>query len=242
MSFTNVPYLQNNITFRIASADAVSKFKAAQAHAFIQVSRREFEFGTTAREALLLSYDRFSIWVVRVERLFLSSTDNELTDELKGYIIDDLCELFGGIEDVLKTHGDIFDAQSVAYIKLIHAYSFKFISQAILSDQSRDICGLYTNMLSLLTLYLQHLLIALHEYNNNVTLKKQPFFICFSEFSRIARDEDDHCCTAQRANFFKTEYGLKKFIIKNYIGDEAIDVKIINKLVALGVEILPENR
>jgi hypothetical protein len=228
------PYIQNNILFRIASADAISKFKAAQAHSLIQISRREFEFDNDAREVLLLSYDRMSTWVLRIERAFIAQDGAPITDDFKARIIDDLHELLTSIEDEFKNHAEVFSEAIAAYIKVIHCYSFPVLQAALMASLRDNINVSFQNTLEILTKYLQHLLISLHEFNNNAVLKRPPF-ICASEFSATAKDHELRLTPLQRrAEFFRDKYNVKTFIIKNYT-DEELEAEIIDALGQLGV-------
>jgi hypothetical protein len=235
----HLPYLQNNIIFRIASADALSKFKAAQAHSFIQVSRREFEFNESAREVLLLSYDRISTWVLRVERSFLSLGTDDINDEFRSRIINDLTELFRNTEEVLMDYTTVFDPELTNYTRMVHNYSVAILKNCLARELVPEVCKAYHNMLMVLTKYLQHLLLALHEYNNNVILKRPPF-ICISEFSLVADDEAlKFSSLISRACYFNDTFGQNNFTIKNYTSDD-IEDEVVNMLRDLSLTVSRE--
>jgi len=78
-----IKYQRNNITFRIASADAIGKFKSTQAHSFVQLARKELNFDEAAKETVLLEYDRLSQWIFRVERICLSSGEGRVAEQLQ---------------------------------------------------------------------------------------------------------------------------------------------------------------
>lgn len=235
----HLPYLQNNIIFRIASADALSKFKAAQAHSFIQVSRREFEFNEAAREVLLLSYDRISTWVLRIERAFLALGTDQIDDDFRARIINDLGDLFKNTEEVLLDHTAVFDAELTNYAKMVHNYSLAILKNALARELTADVCGAYHNMLAVLTKYLQHLLLALHEYNNNVILKRPPF-ICISDFSLLTDDAAlKFSSLISRAAYFNDRFGQNDFTIKNYT-DDHIEDEVVNMLSDLSLTVSRE--
>ena len=237
----HLPYLQNNIIFRIASADALSKFKAAQAHSFIQVSRREFEFNAAAREVLLLSYDRISTWVLRVERAFLALGDAQINYEFRARIVSDLADLFKSTEDVLLDHPQVFDTSVTHYTKMVHKYSMVILRNLLARELTADVCGAYHNMLAVLTKYLQHLLLALHEYNNNVILRRQPF-ICISDFSLLTDDAALRFSSLiSRACYFNDNFAQTAFVIKNFT-DQDIDDEVVNMLRDLSLQASREAR
>jgi hypothetical protein len=237
----HLPYLQNNIIFRIASADAQSKFKAAQAHSFIQVCRSEFEFNEAAREVLLLSYDRISTWVLRVERSFLSLGSTPINGDFKARIIGDLAELFKSTEEVLLDHTSVFDAQLTDYVRMVHRYSGLILRNSLTRELSADVCKAYPNMLVVLTKYLQHLLLALHEYNNNI-IRKRPAFICVADFSLLTDDVAlKYSSMISRACYFNDNFGLNTFTIKNYTVDD-IEDDVINMLHDLSFNVSKETQ
>lgn len=235
----HLPYLHNNIIFRIASADAQSKFKAAQAHSFIQVSRREFEFNESAREVLLLSYDRMSTWVLRIERAFLALGTDQIDDAFRSRIIDELADLFKNTEEVLMDHTSVFDSRLTEYVKMVHAYSIAILKNVLARELIADVCGAYHNMLAVLTKYLQHLLLALHEYNSNIILKRRPF-ICISEFSLMTDDAAlKFSSLISRAHYFDDQFGINDFVIKNFTNDD-IEDEVINILRDLSLTVSRE--
>lgn len=235
----HLPYQQNNIIFRIASSDAQSKFKAAQAHSFIQVSRREFEFDDSAREVLLLSYERMSAWILRVERAFLALEHRKVDDAFRDHITNDLDALFKAIEEVMSDHTDVFDSDLAQYVKMVHGYSLPILKNTLARKLTADVCKAYHNMLSVLTMYLQHLLLALHEYNNNVILKR-PAFICIAEFSLLTDDDAlKFSSLISRACYFSDKFGISSFVTKNYT-DTEIEDEVVNMLNDLSLKVARE--
>lgn len=229
-------YRENNIVFRIASADALSRFKKVQAHSFIQITRKDVEFGRSAREILLLSYDRFSNWLYRMERSFLMSHRGPLSEELKQTAFTTLIDELNTIEEVCERHPQIFDETIRKYIRLIHHYSAASIKNQFSDAFTLDQDKAYARMTDIVSNYLQHLLIAMHEFNNNVLRGKNPF-ICISEFSIQSRVEPP--TVVQRAKFFCELLGDLKFEVKNFT--EQLDISdCVQMLNDAGVSAFPE--
>lgn len=230
-------YRENNIVFRIASADALSRFKKVQAHSFIQITRKDIEFGRAAREVLLLSYDRFSNWLYRMERSFLMAHHGPMSEDLKRTAFMTLIDEFNTIEEVCERHAQIFDDRIRKFIRIIHHYSSVSIQLQFNKAFELDQDKAYAKMVDVVSSYLQHLLIAMHEYNNNLLRGKNPF-ICISEFSLLASVEP--AMVVQRAKFFVEELGADiSFEVKNFT--EHLDVSdCVDVLLVAGINAFPE--
>lgn len=207
-------YRENNIVFRIASADALSRFKKVQAHSFIQITRKDVEFGRSAREVLLLSYDRLSNWLYRMERSFLMSHRGPLSEELKQTAFTTFIEEFNTIEEVCERHPQVFGDNIREYIRIIHHYSAASIKTQFDAAFELDQDRAYAEMADIVSDYLQHMLVAMHEYNNNL-LKKSAPFICVTDFSIMSLVEP--ATVIRRADFFTKYLGQQaEFTVKNF--------------------------
>jgi hypothetical protein len=220
----NKTYSYNNIMFRIASADAFSKFKAAQAHSLIQVSRKEFKFKDDVREVLLLSYDVFSSWLLHIERTFLVNSLHTLPADFAATIQLDFNEVFKAIEEVIAENADIFSSKLAKFINNVHTYSRSLLAFHLHHGFTKDATRAYGALAGICTLYLQHLLLALHEFNNNSYLKQAPF-ICVCGFDTAPHTAEVYLnATITRARYFNEQYGLNNFTVKSYTDDhDAVD-------------------
>ena len=222
--------------FRIASADALSRFKKVQAHSFIQITRKDVEFGRSAREILLLSYDRFSNWLYRMERSFLMSNRGPLSEELKQTAFLTLIDEFNTIEEVCERHPQIFDETIRKYVRLIHRYSATSIKNQFTDAFTLDQDKAYARMTDIVSNYLQHLLIAMHEFNNNLLRGKDPF-ICISEFSIQSKIEPS--AAVQRAQFFCELLSDIVLEVKNFT--DQLDIsECVRILTEAGICVVPE--
>ena len=177
-----IKYQRNNIIFRIASADAISKFKEAQAHSFLQLSRKELNFDDAAKEVVLLEYDRFSQLIFKIERICLSASEgtikNDLIDSILGSFLDELHV----IENVLESHPDVFSTSVIDFTKMIHTYSSDMLRRGIHSLMNCSIEHAYSKFVIVISDYLQHLLISMHEFDSNYVKKIKPPFISIADF------------------------------------------------------------
>lgn len=212
-----VRYQRNNILFRIASAAAISKFKSIQAHSFGQLNRREFEFDASAREVVLLAYDRFSQWIYRVERICLSATSSgrDITTLIPSLIASFIDEQ-RITQTVIESHPDIFKNSVDEYVRRIHDYTARTIDSCFESLEGKKVEELYTEVVELTTKYLQHMLVAMHEFNNNcITLKEAPF-ISMAEISHDLPFDKRHIPCIERLKFFGECYNHHEFAFKYY--------------------------
>lgn len=212
-----VRYQRNNILFRIASAATISKFKSIQAHSFGQLNRREFEFDASAREVVLLAYDRFSQWIYRVERICLSATSSgrDITTLIPSLIASFIDEQ-RITQTVIESHPDIFKNNVDEYVRRIHDYTARTIDSCFESLEGKKIEELYTEVVELTTKYLQHMLVAMHEFNNNcITLKEAPF-ISMAEISHDLPFDKRHIPCIERLKFFGECSNHHEFAFKYY--------------------------
>lgn len=219
-----IRYQRNNICFRIASANAIGKFKHTQAHSFTQLVRKELSFDESCKESILLEYDRLSQWIFRVERICFSAGEGYMTEQLQVAIVQSLIDEFSVIESVMESNPVIFSAQTVSYTKMIHTYALVIISNYFEEFMKLKIDSAYTDIVACISNYLQHLLVCMHEFNSNVVLKVPGAFICLSDFSVESADGDQRFLSGiSRANYFR-ECGLGEiYMLKNYSRHDVFD-------------------
>ncbi len=227
-------YRENNIIFRIASAGAISKFKEVQSHSFIEINRKEFEFDTKSKEALLLEYDRFSQLIIKIERLMLIDDVHALSPGVKKFILQLLMDEFDSIEEICATHKTVFAKDIGDFLSNIHDYSRPLILQN--TGSALELSGekAFPLITQLLSDYLQHTLCALHEYDTNIVKRAAPI-LSYSEFSHLTAGSDN-VPIVHRANYFLRHEVEPSFELKNYVNSQ-IDPRIYQKLVKLGVKL-----
>lgn len=218
-----IKYQKNNIIFRIASADAISKFKNAQAASFLQLTRKELRFNDAAKEAVLLEFDRFSQWIFRIERICLAAGEGYLTGQLKNSILDSVYDELNIVENVMESHRAIFDVRCLDFAKTVHLYSRRIIDKALTEALSLKIDQAFVTLVGIISDYLQHLLLSFHEYNGNVVKREEDPFICASKFCAFAGIDNKFIPLITRAKFYVANGSNTTFVLKNYVEDNVFE-------------------
>lgn len=232
-------YQGNNIIFRIASSDAISKFKSVQAHSFLQLTRKELDFNASSREIVLLEYERLSSWIFKMEKVFQTVSDKSVPPLLKKTIVDAFKEEVYMIEHVAAAYPDTFDETVVRFTRLIHKYSFGIILDRMDNAMLQKVDRAFTEVVEIISNYLQHLLVCFHEYNNNIIRKQSPF-ICVADFCMTDLIGDRRFGPInKRLKFFEDQLGNDSFIVKNYSSYPNIFPEV-KQSVALNVHLVPE--
>lgn len=231
-------YRKNNIVFRIASSSAISKFKQLQAHSFLQVTRSELNFNSSAKEALLLEYDRVSQWIFRTERSFLSEHEHKRpSPAIIEACMHSFLEELKTCEEIMWTHKDVFTKEIVSYMSLIHQYSYHAIEETFSKVTNCMVTTTFSTMVDFASDYLQHVLVAAHEFNNNAISKQEKPFISVTNFSANSADYK-YLSEIRRVQFFKDNYDISSFTLKNYTPSPIIG--LVDKLKQIGIECVDE--
>lgn len=215
-----IKYQRNNIIFRIASSSAIAKFKTAQANSFLQLARKELNFDDGAKEVVLLEYDRFSQWMFRVERICLAAGEGFLTKPIQLAIADSFKDELRVVESVIESHPQVFSNEIITYTKLIHSYTLKIIYNFFDLGLTTTTDVAIDKIIETVSSYLQHLLIAMHEFNDNFINKTQPPFISISDFSLMHANSESSLNKFEpclyRALYFVGQGLGETFLLKNY--------------------------
>lgn len=230
-------YQRNNIIFRIASADVIAKFKRDQAASFLQLVRKELNFDTAAREAVLLEFDRFSQWIFRTERICCGAGEGTITSQLYTAIVESLLDEFVIIETIMDKHSDVFTVESCEYTKMIHAYSSDKISSKLVNITNERIDVAFCDTVNTISEYLQHVLIVFHEYNVNIAQAAKEPFISICNFT--ANEIDDFAPEVERVKYFTTHSCGSSYTFKNYT-DANLYGKAHDYFSSLGILMIPE--
>ena len=241
-----IEYHRNNITFRIASSSALAKFKNMQANAFSQLTRQDIAFDSASKEVVLLEYDVFSKWLYGIEKYLLSADERtDVTDFLKREVFDSYKQNLLIIENIIEQHKDTFSDNVLEFTKLVHDYMTGFVKLAIAKKVNAIPAKAFGQIATILTCYLEHMLICMHEYNNNCVTKREHSFISLNDscLHFRANEFNELEPLIQRINFFKKHYALNSFMFKDYRlkKSEFDDVPAkLSKLSKLGIKILHE--
>lgn len=232
-------YQGNNIIFRIASSDAISKFKAVQAHSFLQLTRKELDFESSTREVVLLEYERLSAWIFKMEKIFQTVSDKNVPPVLKESIIESFKEEIYMIEHVATSYPDTFDSLVVRFTRLIHKYSFGIILDRMDEAMTDKVDRAFVEVVAIVSDYLQHLLVCFHEYNNNVVKRSEPF-VCVADFCiKGIEGSRRFAPVTSRLKFFENQLENDSFVIKNYSSYPDILVELDSE-VESNITLVPE--
>ena len=231
-------YQRNNIIFRIASAEAIAVFKRDQASSFLQLVRKELNFDVSAREAVLLAFDRFSQWIFRTERICCGAGEGVITPHLYIAIVESFLDEFTIIETIMDKHSDVFTTLSCEYTKLIHEYSSEIITTKLraLSDKRIDVA--FCEAVAIVSEYLQHYLIAFHEYNTNIAREDKDPAISSSNFT-LNLLGDEFGPEYKRVQYFMSNSCGPTYVFKNYT-DANLFANAVEYFDTLGILVVPE--
>lgn len=217
-------YQRNNIIFRIASSDAIGKFKCMQAGAFVELARKDLKFNDIAKEIVLLEYDRFSQWLLRIERICLVAQEGQMSHSLRQAIQESYREEIRVVENVLDAHPDVFCSKAVAFTRIIHEYATALMIDRMNESMNEPVDRAFEQVVMLVTNYLQHILMSMHEFNNNQLLKRKPPFLCLVDSIVNINTGDDRFQTMiLRANYFKHLGCGNTFALKNYASHDMFE-------------------
>jgi len=232
-----IKYQKNNIVFRIASAQAISTFKSDQAASFLQLTRKELSFNDISKESVLLEYDRFFQWIMKIERLCLVSGQSHFTPQLIATVFEYFDEEIFAIENIMDSYPDVFPQTARNFSKLLHGMARNIISAKLNHGEGERLDTFYILIVKLISEYLYFTLLSFHEFNNNVLSDEPLAFLCLSDFGN-----DSETCfdlEMKRLSFFK-ECGRKNFTVKNYSSDPSLTSSIIRQITVPDVTFIPE--
>jgi hypothetical protein len=234
-------YHKNNLVFRIASATAISQFKAAQAETFVQLSRKELKFDESAKEIVLLEFDKFSHWILSIEKIFIAADNKRLSSELRKSILESFKETLEETEKIVDHNIDVFTPQVSAYSKLIHEYALAALLAEFNAALKNNPNRAYERVVSQISNYLQHLLACMHEFNNNVITKQTPEFLSCSDFCHTINSHGwGMVPLLSRADYFYKLTEKRIFILKNY-GNVDIVEQVQQYMADHNIIIVPEH-
>lgn len=226
-------YRQNNVDFRITSATAISSFKATQAHSFLQITRKEFEFSLCTREVVLLSYERISQLLFQLERDFINEELAKPSLTLVSHVFRSFMDQFDGVIKTAREYPEVFGIIP-NFLDIVREYTRHIMSNMIMSAMNAPSAKAFANITQLFSEFLQHILIAMHEYNNNVMHAKNPF-ICVTRFSLMCR-APAYVSLLSRAKFFRENMGSTTFCLKNFT-EMPLEERVIDALADNGITV-----
>jgi len=128
---------------------------------------------------------------------------------------DSLKEELFVIENVIDSHPEIFCIVIARYVKLIHSYAIGIARDRMNESMKLTTDKAFEQLVMIISDYLEHVLICMHELNNNYIHKKSPF-ISLTNYSMWLGDHDTFEPFTIRAKFFKDLGCGNVYVAKNY--------------------------
>lgn len=223
MTNNDYPFIKNNIHFRMLSSSIIAAFKTKQAQDLQQVTRLEVKFAEPCREVLLLEYERVSRLLMALEYVCLKNGSNVVSDDVIADILNRVSKGISTIEMVIAEHSEIF-ADIGDYVGLMHSQAVPYIKDSIqtnLKDSSADTA--FMAIARVLTDYMEHVLLSLHEYNSICYRSVEAPFICVSNFDKANKDAP----VENREQFLKTKFNITDLEYHDYTTQIPDEVKAL---------------
>lgn len=206
-------YIRDNISLRKASSFAKSEFLQAEHYYLELITTGSFIFDDITRQIVLLYYDNFFKFVIRLERYFIF-TENNLN---QNYIFAEFRSTFTDIYDIMRSNPIEF-GDNDNYIKQVQE------SNDIILDALGILCKnlqgmntdeIFIKIINFTNLYIQDLIHILHEIQNLKTQLEPPFLSMTSYIFQLL--PFGIFGLTHRANLYRKFYGVNHFVIKKYI-------------------------
>ena len=210
-------YIPNNINFRIVSSNALAKFKQDQAYDFNELNKHRDILSAPAREVILLEYDHWFKWAVRLEKVFLLLSDDEKTYSLIQKTEAMLQTEMDDIHDVMLIYTDFFSGELTSFVNFMHRYSLESLRVAIaLTLKDNDMFSAFSKIVFYISIYLQQVLLGLREIEFLLKNKEKTVgHLFYSGYCKETCHASGICPIAERSKYYKNEFGTTVFEVKN---------------------------
>jgi hypothetical protein len=231
-------YSPNNIRFRIVSSSAIAQFRQDQAFDFNElINNHEYSFSPESREILLLNYDMWFRFILRLEKVLIRN--HHTTDELGSFV--EHIEMFARetiveIGDIMSSHPDLFGTGTpVANVITKSSAVFSdHILRTILACNHESMYTVFPRIVTAISNSLNNLLFILHETEN---LKLGNAFLSYTDEVKEISAAEEKCILTDRAKLYQSLNACEGFILKNYTSAE-VDADCSTSLVENGIKIL----
>jgi len=237
---SNYHFYNNNIDFRIASSQALEKFKNVQSFQLNQLQNGKFFFPQEVREILLLKFDMWSRFLTEIENFFVE-LDNSHHD-VEPNEIDFIISLANITNDKYKSimttapTKEYFDEEFSNIWLEMHEDMFQLMLLEI-GEMSGNHKVAFACLSDILCRVMQYTLIELHELNELMqSSNKNETFLVVTQLCSHFLQNTGVCLLSRRAQVYKKYFNISKIWLKNYT-DSPITRLLINQLTGLGLEI-----
>ncbi len=216
-------YSPNNIRFRIVSSNAIAQYKLDQANDFNElVNNENYAFTQESRETLLLNYEVWFRFIVRLERILIR---NQNSSEVLGSLVDHFVmlgrDIVVEIEDVMQSHPDLFKSHAKLIVKKAFVPYMEYIFKVIKGCEAETMYTAFPKIVIAISGALHNMLFILQEMEDLKKCSDQSHmncehFLSYTPESRLIHELVKTCPTFTRASIYKKVYHTDKFFIKNY--------------------------
>lgn len=231
-------YIPNNINFRIVSSNAISKFKQDQAFDFNDLNKHRDILTSAAREVILLEYDHWFKWILRLEKVFLLLGDDENISALGKKSEALLQAEMDEIHEVMSIYTDFFSGDLTNFVNFVHRYSLVSLQIAVAETlKENDMFSAFSKIVFYISIYLQQLLLSLREielllkYDNRGSGN-----LYYSGWCKQTCKMSGICPIAERSKYYKDVLNKKTFVLHN-MTDEAMDCDCVERIKQHGITI-----
>lgn len=215
-------YIPNNINFRIVSSTALAKFKQDQAFDFNEINKHRDEISSAAREVILLEYDHWFKWIIKLEKIFLLLGEDDKSEVLMQKTDVLLRSEMDDIAEIMSVYTDFFSPALTAFINYIHRYSVETLKAACAQTlQQNDMFCAFSKIVFFISLYLQQILLSLQEIEyiqKNIDTRVGQLY--YSGWCKESCSIDGLCPMNERALYYKKNFNVTEFEILNISGHD----------------------
>lgn len=211
-------FIKNNIQFRIIASKALEAYKHNQAFLLNELCFGTYEFGGSAKETLLLLYDVWFRWTLKLERYCLTS-GNPFTERDITRLKTEAQETQETVYSIMVAHPNDFEETFLEVWRNCHKHIDNYILSVIRSQQEKPPTEAFPAIVSQLNICLTSTLYELHEIDS-IMRGKRPF-LSFDELSVRYHDITGLSIPVERYKVYEELLGTSSDIeLKVYVGDK----------------------
>jgi hypothetical protein len=167
-------YILNNIRFRSVSSKALERYYNAKSFILNELVDEKNQFSETAREIMLLFFNNYSEWALKVESLLLNRTT--ITEDDVQIILTRYGELIESNKLIFGVHAEVFKPEFISVWGKNHKHIQRTFKDVIKSSVGLSQMQAYPIIIDALVSALQTTLFELYEVDcllgSDLVLKK----------------------------------------------------------------------
>lgn len=237
-------YIPNNINFRIVSSNSIAKFKQDQSYDFFEIVKLGDLISPPAKEVILLEYDHWFKWILKLEKIFLLVTEDDSNESIYNQVELLLQSEMDDIYEIMSVYTNFFNFEFTKFIHFVHKYSLESLQRGIKDAIINNDLGVsFSKIVFYISIYLQQILMAVQEFET--VLRKEEHKTADLFYSGWCREMcalsgnrcDGICPVAERAKYYNKHDGTNKFVLHNMTKDP-LTADCITKVNQLDIEVI----